>query len=1668
MRRSSLLAALSVSALVLSLSAIPSAGAQDFDVQATEDTIGDDTTTDDTTEAAQFRALVFSKVTGEAHESIPAGEALIEQLGAEHDFEVVVDDGTSLFNDADLATFDVVVFNNTHSTPESGDLLSAAEREAFTRYIQNGGGYVGLHSAADSERNWEWYGGLVGAYFSDHPDFSATGGTFPGRITVLDQVHPSTRELPQLWERAEEWYDLATNPTGDVHVLAEVKQRDGIPDLDTGVHHPFSWCQVYDGGRSWFTAGGHDAAAFEEPAFVGHLLGGIQWAAGAVPGDCGATDEDSFATTQLTDDLADPFELEVTPDRRVIYIQRTGQIKMIDQETLEVSTIGDLELGLSTARHSDGLTGFALDPEFADNGWLYVMYSDPDVAQINISRLTFDFETDLVDMESERRLLSFPTWRDVGLANVHMGGAVEFGPDGSLYASMGDNTDFSQSGNFAPIDERPDRAPWDAQATSANTNDLRGKVIRIIPTDDGGYEIPEGNLFPPETSDPELTRPEIFAMGFRNPFRMTVDQQTGEVLVADYGPDATQPNPDRGPEGIVEWNVISEAGNYGWPHCVGNNIPYIDYDFATGESGEPFDCAGGPVNDSPHNTGLQQLPPVQEAFVWYSYQESPDFPELGTGGAGPMSGPVYHYDPDLESDTKFPEYYDGKWFVFEYARHFYKTITRVEEDLEFEDDRFDPVAAGDLLAINPFLDSTTFRGPFDATFGPDGSLYVIDFGSGSGAGRGDVNEGAGIYRIDYVGGDRPPVVQATGTPTSGQLPLTVAFDSEGTVHPAGLPMTYHWSFGDGATSDEPNPSHTYTEAGNYTALLTVTDSRERSSVAAVRVSAGNSAPEVNFAWPPHGGFYDWGDDIAYDVTVEDAEDGSTADGTIACDTVVAGALLGHDQHQHPLDNYPNCTGLVPTITDGGHGLDTNLYYVLEATFTDAGAPGVQPLTGGDSVRLNPKRREAEHFAASEGVTVYERPQASAGARLGDITDGDWIMFEPVNLTNIDSLTVGASSGGLGGTIEVRRDSPDGELIGSVDVPVTGSYDTVVEQTGELTDPGDTFALYLVFRHDEWVSGGPDLLALDWLRFNGAGVTDQSGPQVTVEATPEQGTAPLEVSFTGSATSPEGAEITGYNWDFGDGATSGEPNVTHTYTEPGEYHAVLTATDAEGRIGSADVRITVIEPQPECLDGGVDEFDGDALDLGCWSSIVRHDPDGYQIADGRLVLPTAHGELTAARSDAANLIMRPVPDGGWEATTRVSIETTTAFQQAGLVLHAGDDDFAKAVVMARPDGTRRMSFFTVAGGQERNTVDDYVALPADFPTTFDLRLTSDGLEVTASYSVDGEEWTPLGRPYGLGAAAPWSVGVAALSGGDGDPNIPVVDASFDWLRLTGDEPQVCPEPEPPAGFTALWDGKTLDGWQMAGNGSFTVTSDCTLMSRGSGGLLWYTPESFGDFHLRFEYRMNNPTDNSGAFMRFPAPLDWEGPWARQPDDSVRGYEAQIEDNPDGGDPQKTGSIYNFATITDLLAKPIGEWNTYEIRAVGQRYSVYLNGELVNTYTGDGSRALEGHLGFQNHHDGSDVEFRDVWIAEVEPSACPQPDPQATVVVGDVDSGVPNRAAADGCTVNDLIDEERGWETPGAFLRHVAEVLGVLVADGVIDERERSRVQRAAAESGIGRR
>jgi cytochrome c len=221
-----------------------------------------------------FATLVFSKTTGFRHSSIAEGIATIKALGAEHGFEVDATEDALRFTDAVLSHYKVVVFLST-----TGDVLDAAQKVAFERYIRSGGGFVGIHSASDTEYGWPWYGRLVGAYFKSHPEIqNAT-------VRIEDADHPSTRPLPRLWRRNDEWYNFRTNPRGEVHVLAALDESTyagGAMSAD----HPIAWCQNFDGGRSWYTALGHTEESYADPLFRLHLLGGIESAAGIGGGSC--------------------------------------------------------------------------------------------------------------------------------------------------------------------------------------------------------------------------------------------------------------------------------------------------------------------------------------------------------------------------------------------------------------------------------------------------------------------------------------------------------------------------------------------------------------------------------------------------------------------------------------------------------------------------------------------------------------------------------------------------------------------------------------------------------------------------------------------------------------------------------------------------------------------------------------------------------------------------------------------------------------------------------------------------------------------------------------------------------------------------------------------------------------------------------------------------------------------------------------------------------------------------------------------------------------------------------------------------------------------------------------------------------------------------------------
>jgi glucose/arabinose dehydrogenase len=659
-----------------------------------------------------------------------------------------------------------------------------------------------------------------------------------------------------------------------------------------------------------------------------------------------------FEKVVLDDFPGEPMNLAVLPDGRVLHTTRTGEIRIHNPQTGLNTVAAELDV---YQHDEEGLQSVAIDPNFVRNRWVYVYYSppldtpadNPTTAALNegdapetgtaadfrrfkgvirLSRMKLRGET--LRKGTEQRIIDVPV--DRGMC-CHVGGNIDFDLAGNLYLSTGDDTNPFSSAGYSPIDDTPGRNPvFDARRSAGNTNDLRGKILRIRPKARGGYTIPRGNLFRRGTA---RTRPEIYAMGLRNPFRFGIDRETGHLYVGDYSPDADKPDPARGPAGHGRWILIDEPANYGWPFCATHKLAYVDYDFATKTSGAAFSCAR-PVNDSPHNTGLRRLPPVARPEVWYSYQASPHFPELevegpeGGDGIAPMGGPAYEPVRGNRSVFRFPNSYRGKPFFYEWSRDYIKQMQ---------------IRGSRLRGIQDF--GVFVDNPMDMEFGPDGALYVLEYGDGFFA----ENPDAQLSKINYVRGNRSPIVKVAATPAGGRAPLTVRFSSAGTSDPDGDRLSFAWDFdADGdVDSRAANPTHVYRENDSYRPTLKVTDRTRRSASAEALVLVGNQPPVVELTTKPGPREpFAFGQTVTYEVKVTD-------DTPVDCAKVTVAYVLGHEQHGHPQSGTAGCTGSITTPVDTGHSGAANLSAIFGASYTDPGDGGAAGLTGTDQVRLQP-------------------------------------------------------------------------------------------------------------------------------------------------------------------------------------------------------------------------------------------------------------------------------------------------------------------------------------------------------------------------------------------------------------------------------------------------------------------------------------------------------------------------------------------------------------------------------------------------------------------------------------------------------------------------------------------------------------------------------------------
>ncbi|MDT0607144.1 ThuA domain-containing protein [Croceitalea rosinachiae] len=805
------------------------------------------------------KVLVFSKTMGFKHASIPAGIAAIQELGKENGFAVDTTINAELFNEENLKQYSAIIFLST-----TMNVLNHYQEAAFERYIQAGGGYMGIHAAADTEYDWGWYNKLVGAQFLSHPS-----GTPNANFVISDNNFIATKHFTDsIWNRSDELYNYK-NINPDVNVLMTVDEST-YEGGENGDFHPIAWYHEFDGGRAFYTGAGHTDESFKDEMFLKHILGGIQYAIGdnlelnhdkvrsQIP-----PENDRFSKVELVGGgFFEPTEMTVLPNNDVLIAQRRGEILLYSDGTKELNEIAKLDVYHKTLKAQgvnveEGLMGLQKDPDFESNNWIYTYYAP--TGNLEVNRLSrFKFENGKFDMGSEQIILEVESQREIC---CHTGGSIAFGPGNLLYLSTGDNsTPFNEEGEkyvnsgYAPLNDTPGHEQFDARRSSGNTNDLRGKILRIKVNEDGSYDIPEGNLFPVGT---EKTRSEIYTMGHRNPYRISVDVKKGYVYWGDVGPDARVDSlQTRGPRGYDEMNQAREAGNFGWPLFIGDNKPYVAYNYKTGESGSAFN-PDKPINNSRNNTGLTELPKAMPAYAFYPYSETQDFPQVGSGGRNAMAGPTYYSDLYYGTD-KLPSYYDGKVIIYEWMRGWMMAI-HLNGD-------------GSFSKMEPFASDIKVNSLIDMEIGPNGKIYLLEYGSGWFS----QNEDSGLSYIKFNGGNRPPLIDNLIVDrTSGTLPLTINASVEARDREKDE-MTYVWDLGNGETKEttEPELTWSYEEPGAYKVMVTIIDSGGESTQSnAMSIVAGNSRPKISIDLD--GGntsFYVPGQDVAYDITVSDPDD----------------------------------------------------------------------------------------------------------------------------------------------------------------------------------------------------------------------------------------------------------------------------------------------------------------------------------------------------------------------------------------------------------------------------------------------------------------------------------------------------------------------------------------------------------------------------------------------------------------------------------------------------------------------------------------------------------------------------------------------------------------------------------------------------------------------------
>ncbi len=555
-----------------------------------------------------------------------------------------------------------------------------------------------------------------------------------------------------------------------------------------------------------------------------------------------------------------PTALQFLPDGDLLILELGGKIWAVPAGTTQVSPTPFLSLtNIGSLNGQQGLMGMVLDPDFANNHYYYVFYTQGTPNRDRVSRFTATADHSSTVPSSE-----FVIYQDPQNAHAeHHGGALNFGGDGKLYITTGEH--------------------FDPQAAQSLTSP-HGKILRVnkdgtVPTDNPFYDGAGPN------------RDDVWARGLRNPFRAFYDNASGRLYVADVG----------GNDYAVareEVNVAVVGANYGWPSCEGSS------------------CGSNPAYTSPI----------------YSYGHN-------NRDASITGGFIYR-------GSQFPAQYYGNYFFGDYTQNWIRRLT------------FD--ASGNVNGKFNFEPANgSVDGPYGdivyLTEGPDGALYYVDLGYSDTTGQTGVSK---IRRIRFIPDNLPPTALSTASPTAGPAPLTVTFSSAGSADPEGRPLTYLWTFGDGAVSTQPNPVHTYTQAGQFSARVTVSDGEVETSSAALVIAAG-SRPVPRILTPTDGALFRGSDVIFISGDATDVEDGNLQASAFswAVDFLHAG-------HVHPALPTVGAKSFTFAIPAAGHDFSGDTRYRITLTVTDS--DGLQAT---EVVVINPDKVTLSFASVPSGLTI---------------------------------------------------------------------------------------------------------------------------------------------------------------------------------------------------------------------------------------------------------------------------------------------------------------------------------------------------------------------------------------------------------------------------------------------------------------------------------------------------------------------------------------------------------------------------------------------------------------------------------------------------------------------------------------------------------------------------